>query len=91
MRKPLSLLTIAFYLILSLVLSHVHNHSILEGENDSCPAYIIGISVSADQVPAIEAEPTVLRVVQTVTLFEGIFTPQNVITPFRRRGPPLFA
>ena len=89
MRKPISLLTIAFYLILSLVLSQAHNHPASEGENDSCPAYIIGLSVTADEVPAMVAESTVLRLLQTISLTGKDLTVQPIFTPFRHRGPPL--
>jgi len=88
MRKTIALFSIAFYLILALVLSHVHNHPIFDGENDSCPAYIIAISVSADQVPAMEADPTWLRVLLTITPLEEPSVSQNVCTSFRKRGPP---
>jgi len=71
MRKTVSIALVGFYLLLTTVAVNHHNHPLSQGENDHCPAYILGLSVNADQTPdALATLPAALH-------FFGNLTPEN--------------
>ncbi len=82
---------IAVLLFLTSVEVLAHNHPLYQGENNSCPAYILSNLAHFEQA-SLPVEPLqVVPFVEILSLQNDFFQPQIVFFCFSRRGPPQFS
>ena len=79
---------IAFLLFLTSVEVLAHNHPLWQGENSSCPAYILGISVNFEPASPIPSPQLPVPLFEITILKNDQFISQNVFNYFSHRGPP---
>ncbi|NOX90020.1 MAG: hypothetical protein GXO77_13455 [Calditrichaeota bacterium] len=78
-----------FLLILTSVGGVAHNHPIWQGENNSCPAYILNNTVNFEQAPGIDFSPVLLQSAEIIQYSDDYPAIQSYFYPFDRRGPPV--
>ncbi len=76
-------------LILTSVGGIAHNHPIWQGENNSCPAYILNNTVNFEQAPGIDFSPVLLQSAEIIQYSDDSPVLQSYFYPFDRRGPPV--
>ena len=82
---------IAVLLFLTSVEVLAHNHPLYQGENNSCPAYILSNTANLEQavVPVVPANA--VPFVEILHQQNESFQPQIVFSCFSHRGPPQFS
>ena len=82
---------IAVFLFLTTVEVLAHNHPLFQGENNSCPAYILSNTAHLEQA-VVPVEPVnAVPFVEILHQQEEIFQPQIVFSCFSHRAPPQFS
>ncbi len=88
-KKIFAVALIGLFLFLVAVESHVHNHSLWQGENDSCPAYILSFTVNADSIPHVDLNQALCLFTEILPTDSEQRPTQDTYFPFHRRGPPI--
>jgi hypothetical protein len=90
MIRQASIILIICYLSLTATLANSHNHSISEGENDNCPAYIISHSFNCDNAfnntILIQYVP---EQIEYLKILKDIFPKHIKYLSINNRAPPI--
>ncbi len=82
---------IAVLLFLTSVEVLAHNHPLYQGENNSCPAYILSNTANLEQA-VVPTEPVkAVPFVEVLSQQDEAFQPQIVFSCFSHRAPPQFS
>jgi len=90
MIRRVSIILIICYIFLTATFVNFHNHPISEGEEDSCPVYIISHSFNSDtafnNTFLIEYSPEQIEYLQNI---KDIFPCHITYFSIKNRAPPL--
>ena len=87
-KKWLSFALVGLFLFLISVEVQVHNHPLWQKENNSCPAYILSLTVHADQIPHVDLQQALKPLAENTFAETNLYISQTTALPFHRRGPP---
>lgn len=90
MKRIAILSIIAAFLYLTSVEVLAHNHPLWQGENNTCPAYILANSLNLEQATPILFTPESVPLFEISLLNDEPFIQKIILLPFSRRGPPSF-
>ena len=87
-KKWLSFALVGLFLFLISVEVQVHNHPLWQKENNSCPAYILSLTVHAEQIPHVDFQQELKLLAENIFPETNCYSSQTTTLPFHRRGPP---